>query len=126
MLQPSAWPRYKRRASITASTRCPTAPTANFCAAHCATTYEATTWSSLISCPIRSARGAISARPIWTGAGKPPDHPFDIEWHPFQLNPDMPADGMDRRDYLETKFGGKEGAVSAYAAGGRRRRSGRA
>ena len=44
-----------------------------------------------------------------------PDHPFDIEWHPFQLNPDMPAEGMDRRDYLETKFGGKDGALRAYA-----------
>ncbi|MGC9369783.1 MAG: DsbA family oxidoreductase [Paracoccaceae bacterium] len=43
-----------------------------------------------------------------------PDHPFTIEWHPFQLNPDMPAAGMDRRDYLETKFGGKEQAVQAY------------
>ncbi|SHE43343.1 Predicted dithiol-disulfide isomerase, DsbA family [Ruegeria intermedia] len=44
-----------------------------------------------------------------------PDHPFVIEWHPFQLNPDMPAGGMDRREYLERKFGGKEGAVKAYA-----------
>jgi len=44
-----------------------------------------------------------------------PDHPFAIEWHPFQLNPDMPAGGMDRRSYLEGKFGGKEGAVRAYA-----------
>ncbi len=44
-----------------------------------------------------------------------PDHPFIIEWHPFQLNPDMPLDGMDRRDYLEGKFGGKEAAVKAYA-----------
>lgn len=44
-----------------------------------------------------------------------PDHPFVIEWHPFQLNPDMPAGGMDRRAYLEEKFGGKEGAVKAYA-----------
>tara|TARA_R110002126_G_scaffold90501_1_gene215698 strand:- start:1953 stop:2606 length:654 start_codon:yes stop_codon:yes gene_type:complete len=44
-----------------------------------------------------------------------PDHPFVIEWHPFQLNPDMPAEGMDRRAYLEAKFGGKEGAVKAYA-----------
>ena len=44
-----------------------------------------------------------------------PDHPFTIEWHPFQLNPDMPADGMDRRAYLEAKFGGKDGAVKAYA-----------
>ena len=43
------------------------------------------------------------------------DHPFAIEWHPFQLNPEMPADGMDRRAYLEAKFGGKEGAVRAYA-----------
>ena len=43
------------------------------------------------------------------------DHPFAIEWHPFQLNPEMPADGMDRRAYLEAKFGGKEGAVQAYA-----------
>ena len=44
-----------------------------------------------------------------------PDHPFEIEWHPFQLNPDMPREGMDRRAYLEAKFGGKEGAVRAYA-----------
>lgn len=43
-----------------------------------------------------------------------PDHPFAIEWHPFQLNPDMPVGGMDRREYLEAKFGGKEGAVQAY------------
>jgi len=44
-----------------------------------------------------------------------PDHPFTIEWHPFQLNPDMPAAGMDRRAYLEGKFGGKDAAVKAYA-----------
>ena len=40
---------------------------------------------------------------------------FNIRWHPFQLNPEMPAQGMDRRTYLETKFGGKEAAVKAYA-----------
>lgn len=34
-----------------------------------------------------------------------PDHPFLIEWHPFQLNPDLPAEGMDKRAYLEGKFG---------------------
>ncbi|ARE38410.1 2-hydroxychromene-2-carboxylate isomerase/DsbA-like thioredoxin domain [Rhodovulum sp. P5] len=44
-----------------------------------------------------------------------PDHPFTIEWHPFQLNPDMPKGGMDRRTYLETKFGGKENAAKVYA-----------
>lgn len=42
------------------------------------------------------------------------DHPFAIEWHPFQLNPEMPKEGMDRRAYMEAKFGGKEGAVRAY------------
>src|SRR6056297_2067703 len=44
-----------------------------------------------------------------------PDHPFVLEWHPFQLNPDMPPEGMDRHAYLEGKFGGREGAAKAYA-----------
>ena len=44
-----------------------------------------------------------------------PDHPFEIEWHPFQLNPDMPREGMDRRAYLEAKFGGREAAAEVYA-----------
>ena len=44
-----------------------------------------------------------------------PGHGFEIAWHPFQLNPEMPAAGMDRREYLEHKFGGKEGAIRAYA-----------
>jgi predicted DsbA family dithiol-disulfide isomerase len=44
-----------------------------------------------------------------------PNHDFQIEWHPFQLNPDMPAEGMDRRAYLEGKFGGTKGALAAYA-----------
>ena len=44
-----------------------------------------------------------------------PNHPFEIEWHPFQLNPDMPPEGMDRRAYLEGKFGGKAAAVQIYA-----------
>ena len=33
------------------------------------------------------------------------DHPFRIEWHPFQLNPDMPPEGVDKHDYLAAKFG---------------------
>jgi predicted DsbA family dithiol-disulfide isomerase len=36
-----------------------------------------------------------------------PNHPFVIEWHPFQLNPDMPADGVDKRSYLAARFGGE-------------------
>ena len=42
------------------------------------------------------------------------DHPLRIAWHPFRLNPDMPAGGLDRRAYLEAKFGGQQGAVAAY------------
>lgn len=37
-----------------------------------------------------------------------PEHPFQIEWHPFQLNPDVPAEGVDKRAYLESKFGGAQ------------------
>lgn len=46
---------------------------------------------------------------------KHPNHQFEVEWHPFQLNPDMPPEGMDRREYLELKFGGKSGAVNVYS-----------
>jgi predicted DsbA family dithiol-disulfide isomerase len=35
-----------------------------------------------------------------------PDHPFIVQWHPFQLNPDLPSEGVDKRRYLEEKFGG--------------------
>lgn len=36
-----------------------------------------------------------------------PEHDFVIEWHPFQLNPDTPREGVDKRTYLEARFGGK-------------------
>jgi len=29
-----------------------------------------------------------------------------ISWRPFQLNPDMPVEGMTRDDYVRAKFGG--------------------
>ncbi len=44
-----------------------------------------------------------------------PGHDFIVSWHPYMLNPEMPAEGMDRRQYLEQKFGGKEGAVRVYS-----------
>ncbi len=36
-------------------------------------------------------------------------------WLAFQLNPDIPAGGIDRRSYLEQKFGGPERAKQIYA-----------
>lgn len=44
-----------------------------------------------------------------------PDHPFAVSWKPFQLNPNMPIEGMGRREYLERKFGGKEAAMQVYS-----------
>jgi predicted DsbA family dithiol-disulfide isomerase len=41
--------------------------------------------------------------------------PFAIRWRPFQLNPDMPPEGMDRRAYLDAKFGGPDNARRVYA-----------
>ena len=42
-------------------------------------------------------------------------NPFAIRWRIFQLNPDMPPEGMDRQDYLSAKFGGPERAKEIYA-----------
>jgi len=39
---------------------------------------------------------------------------FDFEHAPFQLNPDMPKEGMNRLDYLKHKFGSKELAQPMY------------
>jgi predicted DsbA family dithiol-disulfide isomerase len=41
--------------------------------------------------------------------------PVHIRWHPFQLNPDLPADGIPRQQYIETKFGGPQRAKEIYA-----------
>ncbi|MFZ9132394.1 MAG: DsbA family oxidoreductase [Gemmobacter sp.] len=34
-----------------------------------------------------------------------PDHPFVRRWLPFELNPDLPPEGVPRAAYLEEKFG---------------------
>ena len=39
---------------------------------------------------------------------------FDFEHAPFQLNPDMPKEGINRLDYLKHKFGSKELAQPMY------------
>ena len=43
-----------------------------------------------------------------------PETKFEIEHMPFQLNPDMPKEGIERSKYLEIKFGGKEFAQPMY------------
>lgn len=44
------------------------------------------------------------------GLGEP-----EVRWHPFQLNPDMPVEGISRKQYLEDKFGGPQRATEIYA-----------
>ena len=43
-----------------------------------------------------------------------PNIKFDIQHVPFQLNPDMPSEGISREKYLEIKFGGEEYAAPMY------------
>ena len=38
----------------------------------------------------------------------------EVTWHAFQLNPTMPAEGMDRKAYLATKYGGADNARAVY------------
>ena len=43
-----------------------------------------------------------------------PETEFEIEHVPFQLNTDMPKEGIERSKYLEIKFGGKDFAQPMY------------
>ena len=48
-------------------------------------------------------------------SAKRPGVAVTIRWHPFQLNPDLPPEGTDRKAYLEAKFGGPQRAAEIYA-----------
>lgn len=43
-----------------------------------------------------------------------PQPGLKVRWRAFQLNPGMPAEGMERRAYIEAKFGGTERARTIY------------
>lgn len=47
-------------------------------------------------------------------AAMPEDVELQVGWRPFQLNPEMPAEGMDRKAYLSAKFGGDKSADRIY------------
>jgi predicted DsbA family dithiol-disulfide isomerase len=57
----------------------------------------------------------IGKRRLETAAAARPDIGLEVRWRPFQLDPTIPAEGMDRRLYLERKFGGAEAAERRYA-----------
>lgn len=43
-----------------------------------------------------------------------PQEDLSLVWRAFQLNPAMPPEGMERRRYMELKFGGPERARAVY------------
>jgi predicted DsbA family dithiol-disulfide isomerase len=45
-----------------------------------------------------------------------PDIVATRSWRPFQLNPDMPAEGISREFYLAAKFGNPRQAARSYTA----------
>ena len=58
-----------------------------------------------IACPwcFVGTRRFESAINEWKGVS------IDVNWHPFQLDPSMRPEGMDRDTYLTSKFGSAEG-----------------
>ena len=57
-----------------------------------------------IACPwcYVGKRRLESALAEWKGA------PVEVEWHPYQLDPTIPAEGLSRKEYLINKFGSLE------------------
>jgi len=58
----------------------------------------------------------IGKRRLDRALAERPDDKFDVRWRPFRLNPGMPPEGMDRREYLAAKFGGDPRGGEVYQA----------
>jgi predicted DsbA family dithiol-disulfide isomerase len=56
----------------------------------------------------------IGKRRLDRALAERPEPGLDIAWRAFQLNPEMPEDGMDRRVYLELKFGNAANVERVY------------
>ena len=57
----------------------------------------------------------IGKRRLEQALAKLDDMDIDVRWRPYQLDATLPPEGRDRREYLETKFGGPERANEIYA-----------
>jgi predicted DsbA family dithiol-disulfide isomerase len=56
----------------------------------------------------------IGKRRLEAALADRPQPALEVRWRAFQLNPGMPAEGMERQQYLELKFGGPENAKRIY------------
>ncbi len=45
-----------------------------------------------------------------------PQITFDVRWRPFQLDPTTPPEGVDRKTYIESKFGSSDKIKPIHAA----------
>jgi len=57
----------------------------------------------------------IGKRRFARALGQRPDVEALVAWRAFQLNPDLPRDGMDRAEYMKMKFGDARRADEIYA-----------
>ena len=57
-----------------------------------------------IACPWCYVGKKILEAAIKTGKGAP----IEVNWHPFQLDPNLPLEGVNMQTYLNNKFGGEE------------------
>jgi len=57
----------------------------------------------------------IGKRRFARALGQRPDVEALVAWRAFQLNPDLPREGMDRADYMKMKFGDARRAGEIYA-----------
>ena len=56
----------------------------------------------------------IGKRRLERALAERPQAGLELIWRAFQLNPEMPPDGMERQQYLELKFGGPDNAARVY------------
>ena len=56
----------------------------------------------------------IGKRRLERALGSHPDLEIEVHWRAFQLNPEMPSEGIERQLYLELKFGGPAAAQRIY------------
>ena len=57
----------------------------------------------------------IGKRRLEKALAQRPGIAAEITWRPFQLNPDMPPEGIERKAYLAAKFGSPAQAERVYA-----------
>jgi predicted DsbA family dithiol-disulfide isomerase len=50
----------------------------------------------------------IGKRRLEQALAQRPDMEFDVRWRPYQLDPGVPKEGMDRKEYYRLKFGDGE------------------